>query len=306
MKFTKYLVAVLAVLTFNSANAAVIDVLWLSGNTNYNNSISTLAAGGTNDAANYDPLGDGSNSWNISFWTNGAAVPDLSIFDALVIGSTCYGALNDSCSGNNGFFGLDIYADNILNNKSAIESARGSRTFVSGQDADWHFTRDGSSTDRADSRAFLVNAVNWAASGTGLGIVALADGHRVSPGNGWINDDDSFLKDEIGGARATGDSESVLIPTDSESFPINEGLTSTKLSGWGTSSHTYFDKNSLDTSKWKAINDYGVLGGPNAVTIVTASEAGGGTGGPQDIPEPGSILLLALSLVLFKRHNLRK
>ncbi|NMP30219.1 PEP-CTERM sorting domain-containing protein [Thalassotalea sp. M1531] len=301
MKLISKFILVTLLLTTFSSKAGIIDVLWLSGNTNYNDYIATMAAGGANDAANYDPLLDGSNSWNIDFWANGAAAPDLTTYDALVIGSTCYGASLHSCSGSNGFFGLDIYADNILNNKAAIESARGSRTFVSGQDADWHMTR----SNNMDAMAFLINAVNWAASGTGLGIVALADGHQISPGNGWINDNNSFLKDEIGGARLTGDSESVVIPTDSEDFPINEGLTSAKLSNWGVSSHTYFDKSLLDASKWKAINDYSVLDGPNAVTIVTASEASGSTD-PNDIPEPQTLVLFALSLLLLSYRKIVK
>ena len=115
----------------------------------------------------------------------------------------------------------------------------------------------------------------------------------------------SVLKDEIGGARLTGDSESVVIPTDSEDFPINEGLTSAKLSNWGVASHTYFDKSLLDASKWKAINDYSVLDGPNAVTIVTASEASGSTD-PNDIPEPQTLVLFALSLLLLSYRKIVK
>lgn len=288
----------IATLFTQVSHAGIINVLWLTGNDSYNDSIAQLGTGGSDDASTYDPLGDGSNSWNIDFWDTG--LPDFSNYNALVIGSTCYGNATDSCSGSNGFFGLDIFADLILEYNSEIAAARGDRTFVSGQDADWHYTRQ----NNQGARDFLINAVNWAASGTGLGIVALADGHVTGNNSGWINADESFLKDELGGARQIQDSETVVIPTDSESFPINEGLTSARLSNWGTSSHTYFTKSELDTNEWKSINDFAVLDGDNSVTLVTASEAGGGTTGPKPIPEPSVFILLSIAMCGFARKRL--
>jgi len=288
-----------------TAYAAPIDVLWLTGSSTYNNGISRLAAGGSDDAATFDPNGDGSNSWTIDFWSSGT--PDFGAYDALVIGSTC----RPACGGSNGFFNLGVQPDLVLNNRDAIAAARGDRTFVSGQDADWHYLNDSSSIDRADARGFLVNAVNWAASGDGLGIVVLADGFSGS-NNGWISDPLSFLLDEIGAARTNSNQESVIIPATSADFPVNEGLTSASLSGWGTSSHTRFEKALLPDGTWAPINDFGSDGNPFAVTIVTASEADGGTtpvdddDTPTPVPAPGGLALFglaALGLAVARRRR---
>lgn len=279
------------------ASASIIDVLWASGTNNYNQQITSLGAGGSSDASTYDPDGDGSLSWNIDFWSSGSI--DFSLYDVLVIGSTCYGGLNSSCNSSTGFFNLGVLPqNNVLTAKTEIEEARGTRTFVSGQDADWHFI-NGGSTVSANARAFLVNAVNWAASGSGLGIVALTDGYFSSPGNGWIADTNSFLANELGNARNIGNSESVIIPDSSEAFPVNEGLTTASLSNWGTSSHTYFAKDQLDNSEWLSINDFGVLGGDNAVTIVTSSTADGDTDGGNDDDTPVVTVDAASSVGLF-------
>ena len=289
--------ACLPLLFAGTTSAATIDVLWVSGSATYNNNISQLAAGNSLDAVNYDPLGDGSLSWNIDFWQDGTV--DFATYDVLVIGSSCVGGTGGTCNDTSGFYNLGVLPqNNVLQQEAAISAARGDRTFVSGQDADWHFMNDSSSTDRADARAFLVNAVNWAGSGTGMGVVALADGHSTGgAGNlGWLANANSFLFDDFKDSRNVGDSENVLIPAASASFPINEGLTSSSLSGWGTSSHTYFTKANLDPSEWLSINDYGVLGGDNAVTIVTASQASGGTTGK--VPEPGTIGLASLGVLL--------
>jgi hypothetical protein len=276
------LVFALASITYGDhANASIIDVLWASGTSAYNEGISALGAGGTDDAVSYDPNNDGSLSWNINFWSEGSI--DFGLYDVLVIGSSCLGGTSSVCNASNGFFNLGVQPqNNVLTAKTEIEEARGTRTFVSGQDADWHYLNDPS--DSADARGFLVNAVNWAASGSGLGIVALTDGHRASVGGGWIADPNSFLASELGSARSVQDSNSVLIPETSIDFPVNEGLTSASLSNWGTSSHTSFNKAALNDSEWLSINDFGILGGPEAVTIVTSSTADGPTDGGNDDP----------------------
>ncbi|MEM6707399.1 MAG: PEP-CTERM sorting domain-containing protein [Pseudomonadota bacterium] len=282
-----------------------MNILWLSGTDTYNDSISELAAGGLQDASLFDPNGDGSNTWTIDFWSSG--VPDFSTYDALVIGSTC----RPACGGSNGFFNLGVQPDLVLANGDAIAAARGDRTFVSGQDADWHYQNDSSLVDRSDARGFLVNAVNWAASGTGLGIVVLADGFTGS-NNGWLSDPLSFLAPEIGGARINAQQNTVVIPdAESAAFPINEGLNNASLSGWGTSSHTAFRKADLPADTWRSINDFATAGNPLSVTIVTAATAGGGTipdpdpidpppvdpvDPPVSVPEPDTFALLLLGL----------
>jgi hypothetical protein len=87
------------------------------------------------------------------------------------------------------------------------------------------------------------------------------------------------------------------------------------LSNWTTSSHTYFEKNSLDSNEWLSINDFGVLGGENSVTIVTASTADGDTDGGNDDPvdtPPDSVsvdaptpLFMLLGALLFSANFFR-
>ena len=292
-----FILAFLPTIFAGAANASLINVLWVSGTTTYNTNISALGDGQAQDVSTYDPDSNGSLSWDIDFWSAGSVT--FSDYDVLVIGSSCFGGTGSNCNNTSGFFGLGVLPqNNVLLFENEISTARGNRTFVSGQDADWHFMND--AADSADARAFLINAVNWAASGTGLGIVALTDGHTSGgAGNiGWLSHDDSFLSSELSGARNAGDSETVIIPASSASFPINEGLTSASLSNWGTSSHTFFEKSELDSNEWLSINDYAVLDGDNAVTIVTASQASGGTTGSNDIPEPASLAILSLGVML--------
>ncbi|MBM3340573.1 MAG: hypothetical protein FJY56_00445 [Betaproteobacteria bacterium] len=84
----------------------------------------------------------------------------------------------------------------ILRNRAAIEAARGERTFLTGADADVHAINGDTGNAPADpiegykrrvtchpaitgsscwdgALGHLVNAVNWAGSGRGLGIVSL-------------------------------------------------------------------------------------------------------------------------------------
>lgn len=272
------------------ANAASLNVLWYSQTDTYNAKISELAA----LAPTFDPEGDGSLAWNLSFWNPQDPAPNFSDYDVLAIGS----ARKDSL--------LNFDPTGILNNKEAISTARGNRTFLSGQDADNHYVRKPG--PRADGPlGFLVNAVNWAGSGEGLGIVALSDG--AAPGHHrsreWLLNDRSFLKDELEGYVSSFNEENVVIPTITSDFPVNEGLTTAGLSNWRLSSHAAFDKN---IPGYLSINDAGSRPG-YAVTIVTASEADGGTLGPETakVPEPtstvGMVVLVAIALFNYKHQR---
>lgn len=169
---------------------------------------------------------------------------------------------------------MSFDSEGILNNKDAISAARGDRTFLSGQDADWHYISKPGAVDNGP-RGFLVNAVNWAASGTRMGVVALTDAwyldnHPDSQYNRrWWLDENSFLKDELEGYVSYFREINVVIPTATSDFPINEGLTTAGLSNWGIYSHAVFDK---DIPGYISINDAGTRPG-YAVTIVTGSEA---------------------------------
>jgi len=246
---------------------SVIDVLWYGQTPTYNQHISNLASA----ASNYDPWGDGALDWNLTFWNPDDPTPDFSQYDTLVIGNA---------------FSSNFNVSRLLNSKEEIEAARGSRTFLSGQDADLHYIRNlGSRPD--GPFGFLVNAVNWAGSGTDLGIVSLPDGHRGTGSRWWLHEN-SFLKDELEGNLSYFTEEWVVIPTETSDFPVNEGLTTAGLSNWQQSSHLGFNK---DIPGYLSINDAGSYPGW-AVTIVTASEASGGTGGSQKVPEPTTTIAL--------------
>lgn len=269
-------VAIAATVAFSGAGdamAASIDVLWYGQSASYNSDISTLAAG----AGTYDPASNGALDWNLTFFDPVGPAPTFNDFDVFVIGSSQA-------------FGLGFDSTGILNNKSAIEAARGTRTFLSGQDADWHYINSPGAVDDGP-RGFLINAVNWAASGSGLGIVSLPDGFSGTGSQWWLNDN-SFLKSELDGFVDYFQEESVVIPGATAAFPVNEGLTTAGLSNWGTSSHAGFSKTIPD---YLSINDAGGRDG-FSVTIVTESQAGGGTGGPtEEVPEPSTVLgMLAL------------
>ena len=247
----------IALLAASTANAASLKVLW-HGYSSHNTNILELA----DRASTFDPEGDGSLDWNLTIWNSQEdPTPDFSDYDVLAIGTN---------GGNN--------INPILNNKEAISTARGSRTFLSGQDADQHYV--GSPGPRPDGPlGFLVNAVNWAGSGEGMGIVSLV-------GTQWWLKDRSFLKDELQGYVSYFDEENVVIPIESSDFPVNEGLTTAGLSNWRKSAHAGFNKN---IPGYLSINDADSRPG-YSVTIVTAEEADGDTTGPQPVPEPSSIL----------------
>jgi hypothetical protein len=147
----------------------------------------------------------------------------------------------------------------ILKNKTAIEAARGDRTFITGADADVHMISGDSGNAPVDSGGqrlacnppitgrscwdgalgHLVNAVNWAGNGSGLGIVSLVAGEF--PGSEWWLHRDSFLRAELFGhvtIWGPGHRENEpAIPVAAQSHPLNAGLTSKGLSHWNHSFH---------------------------------------------------------------------
>ncbi len=285
--FKRFALSATLVSAATFANATQIDVLWTGGKASYNAQIATLAS----NAELYDPDGNGSLQWNLTLW-DGSAV-DFSNYDVMVVGSSCNtdstATSSGACGGSSGFFRTGVKIDGVLNNKAAIEAARGSRTFLSGQDADWHYTNTPGAINNGPL-GFLVNAVNWAASGTGLGIVSMVD--RFNNNRGWWTNDNSFLKDELGSAPFFYQNNDVDIGPGQSIFPINEGLTDSGLSNWATSSHACFS----NVTGYTAINIAGA--GSNAgcgVTIVSAGSAGGGTDGgdnPDVVPLPAAGWLL--------------
>ena len=247
--------------------------------------MSTLAA----TAAAYDPDGDGSNDWNISFWdtTTPTPLPDLSLFDVFVIGSE-----GDS-------FGTGIDESAVIAASPQIAAARGSRTFLTGQDADFHYRGFPGPIDDGP-RGFLIDAVNRAASGAGLGIVSLPDGVSGT-GSLWWTAEGSFLKAELEGFNQYFQDDSVFLGVGQEGFPVNEGLTSAGLSNWSISSHAGF---LASIPGYETIDFEDAGSGGRAITIVTEGFADAPTD-PTDpdnpevrgeIPLPAPVAPLALGL----------
>jgi hypothetical protein len=221
-------------------------------------------------------------TWKLHFWEAGKAAPDFTRFHVLVIESGeafLTGASNDRNA-------VPDYSG-ILENKAAIEAARGDRTFITGSDADFHTIRGDTGSIPGDPAApamlrggkcvpalasphcwdgalgHLVNAVNWAGGGRGLGIVSLLDGEH--PGSFWWAHENSFLRNELHGLVSyAGSEQRPVINPQQAAHPLNSGLTSRGLSGWNNSFHAFF----LPVDGYEAIVDSGQRPG-SAVTIAT-------------------------------------
>ena len=155
----------------------------------------------------------------------------------------------------------------ILKYRAAIESARGSRTVITGSDADLHaIWGDTGNAPAKDGHAVrcnppitgvqcwdgalghLVNAVNWAASGQGMGIVSLVAAEF--PGSQWWLHKDSFLRAELSNGNATNGLVTIFdaaarenhpsIPASLRHHALNAGLTPKGLSNWMNSFHAGF------------------------------------------------------------------
>lgn len=233
----------LLLLPVAAARAAAIDVLWYT----YADPLSEYrgASSGIQSIANLAPsYAQGSGlSWNLTFFDNNSATPDFAAYDVLVTASG--EAFRTGAPG--GPLATPNY-DAILNNQAAISAARGERTFISGTDADFHAIRGDSGQCAAFSgcgvwdgaRGYLVNMVNWAASGDGLGIVALLDGEFPAIADRWWSQPNSFLHDELAGHVQYFRDNAPLIPSEASAYGLNDGLSSQGLSDWRNSFHAGF------------------------------------------------------------------
>ncbi|SEP36465.1 PEP-CTERM sorting domain-containing protein [Nitrosovibrio sp. Nv6] len=246
--------ALAASLSFtSSAQGASINVLWYTyadQASEYRQKISQLSK-----IVHSLPQTDGL-SWNLTYWDAGSAAPDFAAFDVLVIESG-EAFLTGSA---NGPPAVPDY-DGILDNRAAIEAARGDRTFITAADADFHAIRgdtgnilDDSRSSKGDGKCappftstdcwdgavgHLVNAVNWAGSGNGLGIVSFLDGEH--PGSFWWTHENSFLRSDLDGyVDYAGSEQNPVINPLQANHPLNRGLSSTGLSNWSTSFHAFF------------------------------------------------------------------
>lgn len=257
------LVGVAALPTFG----ADINILWytggteVTGGTSYETAVGNLVTQEENPAFN---MTGSVNTWNVTFWTGGA-MPAGS-YNVLVAASSegpwstgpSYSALT-----------------------SAVNSSSfGSRVMLTGQDADWHYTHVPGPSAFNGPAGFLIDAINWAGSGTGMGGLLL----------GGASQQISFPG--IGGVGSINDN-TVNIPAAFATFPINKNLTSAGLSDWNTSAHEDFT--SVDHTLWTPINQGG---SGEDITIVSAATAGGGTSGG-GVPEASSTLGLTFLGVVF-------
>ena len=271
------LVAIGLGLTLSGAVLAnPVNILWYTGGvvsggssiSNYDTAVGDLAA--------LAPTSPGSNTWNVTFW-NGGTMP-TGTFNVLVIASPT------------GPWSTDP-------DYSALQAAVpsfGDRLMLTGQDADWHYQNNPGPTAFDGPQGFLLDSINWASSGTGMGLVALG----MTGVGGCDGGPELGLS---GYASDCIQTDNVQIPATFASFPINTNLSSAGLSNWNTSAHTsFFD---IDLTKWTGINVNGDnnCGGEVApsvcyVTIVSAATSGGGI--TTAVPEPAELGMFGLGLML--------
>lgn len=221
----------------NRCMAETINILWYSyalDGSAYKTYLLDIAAW-----ADTWPQGAGIK-WNITFFGPGDPAPDFAAYDVLVVHGAEAQWSGDPAPDPTKPREVPDYSG-ILANKAAIMQARGERTFISGSDADFHAARgDTGHTPQFVSDYFewdgaigyLINCVNWAAMGAGMGVVSLYHGEQ-GPNAYWWYAEGSFLKDELGpyvvdfhkdygfGAR----DNYPLITPGTEAYALNGGLT---------------------------------------------------------------------------------
>lgn len=313
-KLTRW-VMILGLGLSSAAHATTIDVLWYTYAhplSEYREKISLLSS-----VVQTLPQSSGL-SWNLTYFSPDSPMPDFAAFDVLVIESG--EAFRTGAPG--GPLATPNYSG-ILTNRDAIAAARGERTFISGADADFHTVRgdtgnipdapadprDGKCTPviiSADcwdgALGHSVNAINWAASGNGLGVVSFVDGEF--PGSFWWTHADSFLRSELEGYVSYAglgrfSENSPIIDPLAASYPLNSGLTSLGLSDWDNSFHAFF----LDSiPNYTQIVDSSLRPG-SAVAIATSGFVFAPTAPAVAVDAPGTLFLFIWGLLSLMRSR---
>jgi hypothetical protein len=286
------------------AQANTINVLWYTyadPASEYRQKFSQLAEG-----VHTLPQSDGSR-WNLTYWDANAAAPDLSAYNVLVVESGESFRTGPTPSGP---LAIPNY-NGILNNKSAIEAARGDRTFITAADSDFHALRGDTGNIPDDPSApngggkcepaltgsgcwdgalgHSVNAINWAGNGNGLGVVSFLDGEHE--GSFWWTNANSFLRDELAGhVNYAGSEQNPTINPLQANYSLNSGLTSQGLSDWDNSFHATF----LPVDGYTQIVDSSQRPG-SAVAIATSV-----------VPESGIYAMMLAGLALIGAISRRK
>lgn len=218
-----------------------IDVLWYTY-AHPQSEYRTAGIAALASTAHRHPEGSGV-AWKLTFFDPHSPTPDFAAYDVLVIHS----GERFRSGPPGGPLATPDYTG-ILGNKAAIAAARGERTIISGTDADFHAIRGdtgrcppGAGCGHWDgARGYLINMVNWAASGRGLGIVALLDGEFPPLDQRWWTRPDSFLHDDLAGRVSYFRDNAPVIPVRATRYPLNGGLTTRGLADWTISMHGGF------------------------------------------------------------------
>jgi hypothetical protein len=271
--------------------AEVIDVLWYAyspegAESRYRERMRGIGA-------QVPRLTDGEVSWRITFFGPGET-PNFRAYDVLVTESSFLWVFDGSD-------GPDY--DGLLDNEAGLAAARGNRILLTGASG-LDMVGEGSAATVQDSDVgLLINWVNWAGSGSGLGVVALDDEDRL-----WKRSARSFLRFEADAATdfyydCCGGG---AIPAYARDWPINRGISDATMRRLGEQTSSF---KLPEPPGYKAIAIAPALDarvGPSAPAVITESQAAGSTVPPPSVTcrARGGLLAQPITLSARSRPNI--